>query len=453
MAELIRCPRCGKEIPKEGTFCPSCGSKFSANRIHTSDNIRANEDYEKRKQQYDSELRKKSEENREQQLKKEKLLKKKSCLKLKLDNYENLMAGKIPNCSLGIDAPDMPKTEAKEDKTIWYIMAAISLVEIIAGFIPWITVYYGDFISGMSISCGSIFDLMQKAEYYSQWSDDITKMLYPIMMVLVANLVVIGINIYFLITFLQKKYDELEYKAEAAGGTAIGLSILMLFMIWWWNSNASVDSWRLISVHQESGVWVIMASGIAMMVAVYKAKEIYHVTFPEQLSVDVTNFDPVLPIRFGRLKVRREDNFELRLDCKEFDCEPIEEIVAGIQLVKNTGRVETLIRNVTFKKKGDGVFEAEIPDANYDFDPVSEARINVVKYIMMDARKEVTEFGSGYSVMSDFTVDELGRLKRSGRTPVWCIEKELGEDHQCSCGQIYSQKVHICPLCGKERKA
>ena len=48
---------------------------------------------------------------------------------------------------------------------------------------------------------------------------------------------------------------------------------------------------------------------------------------------------------------------------------------------------------------------------------------------------------------------QIKQLKRSEKTPVFCLEKELGENRQCSCGQIYSQKLHTCPLCGKERKA
>lgn len=35
---------------------------------------------------------------------------------------------------------------------------------------------------------------------------------------------------------------------------------------------------------------------------------------------------------------------------------------------------------------------------------------------------------------------------------VMCMERNIGENHQCCCGQVYSNKNNKCPLCGKERR-
>ena len=131
-------------------------------------------------------------------------------LKYKIGNYENLRAGKIPNCSKNTDAPDMTIAQ-KETNNIWYIMAIISLVEIVAGFIPWVSIYYGDVIEGMSVSCGSIFELIQKVSNYSQWAEDLSGILNLLILIAVLNICVIGSNIYFLISVIQKKYDGLPH--------------------------------------------------------------------------------------------------------------------------------------------------------------------------------------------------------------------------------------------------
>lgn len=454
MAVLIRCSKCGNEIQEEGKFCPFCGNRISVNENGTSNSNRSfDEEYERRKQEYSTELKRMASEKKELENKKTRLLKKKQSLMLKIGNYENLRAGKIPNCSKNTDAPDMTIVK-KETSNIWYVMAIISLLEIVAQFIPWVSVYYGDAIASMSVSCGSIFELIQNVSYYSQWTEDLNGILYFLIMISVMNLCIIGINIYLLIGIVQKKYDNLVFKGELAGWGAIGLSVIMFLMVWGINLSMEEDYWRIISLHQGMGIWFILASGIAMAAASgYASKEMQNEKNLEVLSVDITNFDPVLPIRFDKLTVTRNDNLELELSFNEFDWTYIEELVAGIQLIGSTGRVETFARNVAFNKCGNHIFRAEFPDANYDFEAVSEARINIMKYMIYGNNKRDVEFGSGYSILGDYTADELRQLKRSEKTPVFCLEKELGENRQCSCGQIYSQKLHTCPLCGKERKA
>lgn len=185
----------------------------------------------------------------------------------------------------------------KETSNIWYVMAIISLLEIVAQFIPWVSVYYGDAIASMSVSCGSIFELIQNVSYYSQWTEDLNGILYFLIMISVMNLCIIGINIYLLIGIVQKKYDNLVFKGELAGWGAIGLSVIMFLMVWGINLSMEEDYWRIISLHQGMGIWFILASGIAMAAASgYASKEMQNEKNLEVLSVDITNFDPVLPI-------------------------------------------------------------------------------------------------------------------------------------------------------------
>lgn len=44
------------------------------------------------------------------------------------------------------------------------------------------------------------------------------------------------------------------------------------------------------------------------------------------------------------------------------------------------------------------------------------------------------------------------RLRFANSNMVMCMERNIGENHQCCCGQVYSNKNNKCPLCGKERR-
>lgn len=60
--------------------------------------------------------------------------------------------------------------------------------------------------------------------------------------------------------------------------------------------------------------------------------------------------------------------------------------------------------------------------------------------------------GSGFSAYSDYSVDELRSARFANSNMVMCMERNIGENHQCCCGQVYSNKNNKCPLCGKERR-
>lgn len=68
------------------------------------------------------------------------------------------------------------------------------------------------------------------------------------------------------------------------------------------------------------------------------------------------------------------------------------------------------------------------------------------------SQKKHVEKGSGFSAYSDYSVDELRSARFANSNMVMCMEKNIGKNHQCCCGQVYSNKNNKCPLCGKERR-
>ena len=91
-------------------------------------------------------------------------------------------------------------------------------------------------------------------------------------------------------------------------------------------------------------------------------------------------------------------------------------------------------------------------DAGYDLDGIASARINILAYNIYKSQKKHEEKGSGISAYSDYSVDELRSARFASSNMVMCMEKNIGENHQCCCGQVYSNKNNKCPLCGKERR-
>lgn len=452
MPRFTECPVCGKEIPNEGKFCPFCGNKIIADmRAVPVNNVQENEADVKIKERYVSDLKEKTAEYKALEKKKTKLIKEKQSIELKINNYRNLKAGKIPNCIQNMDAPEMT-TGRTDMNNIWYVIAGIALAEILVNFVPWITLYYGgrDWIGDHSVSLANIFNLIQTVAEYSRYIDELCGVLYFLVAITVLDLGLIGINIFLLVGIAQRNQEELEFRAEAAGWGAILLSIFMFLATWGINSSVREESWDLISLHQEAGLWLLLITGIAMAATVYTIKGVNNVKSVEILNVNVTNFDPVLPIRFDYLKVRRYQELEVELSCKEFECDAIDKIVAEIQLIKGRN-IETFKKNVTFRRNSDQRFIADVSDENYEFANITEARVNVINYSMYVGKKEIVELGSGYSVLSDYSAEDLDWIKLSETNPVFCIEKEFGNEYQCSCGQIYSKKRSVCPLCGKER--
>lgn len=77
---------------------------------------------------------------------------------------------------------------------------------------------------------------------------------------------------------------------------------------------------------------------------------------------------------------------------------------------------------------------------------------NILVYNIYKSQKKHVEKGSGFSAYSDYSVDELRSARFANSNMVMCMEKNIGKNHQCCCGQVYSNKNNKCPLCGKERR-
>lgn len=168
---------------------------------------------------------------------------------------------------------------------------------------------------------------------------------------------------------------------------------------------------------------------------------------------EVMNYDPVLPVRMKTLKIRKEnDKLILELTYAEFEWAGIEEFIVDIQLVRYDGTVNTFVQNALFEKKGQNFARFQLQDAGYDLDGIASARVNILVYNIYKSQKKHVEKGSGFSAYSDYSVDELRSARFANSNMVMCMEKNIGKNHQCCCGQVYSNKNNKCPLCGKERR-
>ena len=271
--------------------------------------------------------------------------------------------------------------------------------------------------------------------------------------IIMMGFVMLFINGYFIVRVLQKR--ESETIGTIAGISGIVVSTAVLLYKWYLDSSMEEDGWQWLSVDTQAGLWLMLLAGIALIgvIVFYKSDTKAETKNKSNLEFEVMNYDPVLPIRMKTLKIRKEnDKLILELIYAEFEWASIEEFIVDIQLVRYDGTVSTLVQNALFEKKGQNFARFQLQDAGYDLDGIASARINILAYNIYKSRKKYEEKGSGFSAYSDYSVDELRSARFASPNMVMCMEKNIGENHQCCCGQVYSNKKNKCPLCGKERR-
>ena len=219
MTKVKRCSQCGKEVSQGGSFCPFCGNIINENvksESRESAIYGLDDDTQKK---YQTDINKKLQKQKHLEYQKENLLKKKKSLGLKIDNYSKIIQKEIPSCERNKTAPNMPviKTENSKMDVKWYIAAVIAVVEIISGFMPWVTFSYGDYWEQENISC-SCTHFFELASMVSR-SDDLEfkNMFGPLMFVSMIGFIMIFVNGIFIVRVLQKKSSEQI-------GTSAGLS-------------------------------------------------------------------------------------------------------------------------------------------------------------------------------------------------------------------------------------
>ena len=445
MTGIKRCPKCEKEIPVYSNFCLFCGSKIKNCTIKSVVQKENEEEYEKEKQRYSDEIRELADNYNTLKNEEIKLIKKKKSLRLKVDNYRKLLEGEFPNCEKNKDAPDMAVVENDERK-IWRIMIIISLEGIISALIPWATIYFENSMRGMSLSCVRVLLLAIRDSWLENGNGAVNNRLYLLVGVSVLSLCIVGLNIYFLLGVIQKKKEDLTYRAIAAGVSSMVLSICMFLLVL--GTNSSLNKW--LTLKAGIGIYFLGITGAALVIGACIGRK--RKTEKMIYEWDVINFDPVLPIRCDTLKIIQEYSLELELICEEFEWANVEGIIAEVQMVKNTQKLETLAHFITFSKSDNKKFNAELLDARFDFDDVLTVRVNILKYIISGCSEKEIETGSGYSVLSDYIPEELALVRSSEESFVICEEKNLMMEHQCSCGQIYAKRLQSCPMCGKSRR-
>ena len=455
MTKVKKCSQCGKEVPQGGTFCPFCGNIININgKVESRESGRCEVDDDIQKK-YRNDINEKLQKQKQLEYQKENLLKKKNSLGLKIYNYSKIIQKEIPCCERNKTAPNMPviKTENSKMDVKWYIAACIAVLEFISGFMPWVSLYYADLFQGQTISCAGIFDLLNDISKFEDWTNSTPEVLGVFVFIIMFGFVMLFINGYFIAQVLQKK--ESEVSGTIAGISGIVVSVAILLYKWNLDISMEEDNWKWISINTQVGVWLMLLAGIALICVIvfYKSDTEAETKNKPNLEFEVMNYDPVLPIRMKTLKIRKENGkLILELTYAEFEWASIEEFIVDIQLVRYDGTVNTFAQNALFEKKGQNFARFQLQDAGYDLDSIASARVNILGYNIYKSLKKYEEKGSGFSAYSDYSVDELRSARFANSNMVMCMERNIGENHQCCCGQVYSNKNNKCPLCGKERR-
>ena len=265
MTKVKKCSQCGKEVPQGGTFCPFCGNIININgKVESRESGRCEVDDDIQKK-YRNDINEKLQKQKQLEYQKENLLKKKKSLGLKIDNYSKIMKKEIPRCERNKTAPNMPviKTENSKMDVKWYIAAVIAVVEIISGFMPWVSLYYADLFQGQTISCAGIFDLLNDISKFEDWTNSTPEVLGVFVFIIMFGFVMLFINGYFIAQVLQKR--ESEVSGTIAGISGIVVSVAILLYKWYLDISMEEDGWRWISINTQVGVWLMLLAGIALI--------------------------------------------------------------------------------------------------------------------------------------------------------------------------------------------
>lgn len=448
MAGVKKCSKCENMVPEGGSFCPFCGNIINDKVIIQGKKPDPYDEQDEIQRKYRNDINSKVQKKKELENKKESLLKKKESLELKIDNYSKIMQKKIPYCERNRTAPDIPviKIETAKVDIKWYIAAVIAVLEIISGIMPWLIM--SDDVFGQERLRWSCLSFVENS---SRGGD--VEIVGPLMFISWLGVIMIFLNGFFIIRVLQRK--ESETIGTLAGISGIVVAGAIFLAKWHLYSVMGDDGQNWISIDVQPGVWLMVLAGIALLAVIifYKSETETQTRSVGNLNLEVLNFDPALPLRFRTLGITREnEELVLKLTYAEFEWSYIEEIIADVQLVKADGSIKTLARNAVFEKKGQNYARAQFKDIGYDLEGAVSARINILAYDIYKNQKKYQEKGSGFSAYSDYSVDELRSARFANTDVVMCREKNIGEYHQCCCGQVYSNKISICPLCGKTRK-
>lgn len=449
MVRVRKCSKCGNMISEGGSFCPFCGNIINDKVIIQGKTPDPYGEQDEIQRKYRNDINSKVQKKKELENKKESLLKRKESLELKIDNYSKIMQKKIPYCERNKTAPDIPviKVETAKVDIKWYIAAVIAVLEIISGIMPWLIMRDDVFeLEGLRWSSTSIIDVMSRE---ADW-----EMAGPLMFISLLGFIMMFLNGFLIVRVLQKK--EAEEIGTFAGISGIVAAVAVFLTKWYFYSIMEDEGQRWISITVQPGVWLMLFAGIALIAVIvfYKNETETQTGSGANFNLEVLNYDPALPLRLKTLGITREnDELVLKLTYAEFEWTYIEEIIADVQLVKADGSIKTLARNAVFEKKGQNYARVQFKDIGYDLEGAVSARVNILAYDIYKNQKKYQEKGSGFSAYSDYSADELRSARFANTDVVMCREKNIGEYHQCCCGQVYSNKISICPLCGKQGRA
>ena len=168
------------------------------------------------------------------------------------------------------------------------------------------------------------------------------------------------------------------------------------------------------------------------------------------LILEVTNYDPVLRLRIVRLMVTKlsEREIEIQAVVKNYHPVPVESVKCEIHFLHPDGShlalpVMDLVKSED-SDDTDEIMTCSINAIGFHFRAYDQARIYPVSCVFPDGEEQTS---SGITVKSDFTIDELSKVRKELGNQVIRAPKMIGKYRMCCCGQLLDTEETECPLC------
>lgn len=203
MERVRRCSKCGEEVFQGGSFCPYCGNIIEDERVV------------------------KNERNRP-----------------------------IPDISF-------IKTETSKTDMKWYIAAVMAVLEIVSGFMPWVTWIQGEYWDQDKMSCGCTYflELLSMVLRSDDW--EFKKLVSPLVFVSMLGFIMIFLNGFFIVRVFRKK--SAEQIGISAGLSGIVVSVGSILAMQYFYCSLEDFGWSEMSVNTETGAWMMLLAGIALI--------------------------------------------------------------------------------------------------------------------------------------------------------------------------------------------
>ncbi len=468
----MKCTVCGKELEDQASFCIYCGTEVSKTN------------WEEQKKMYRIQLDSREKERQKLSQQKDEKLKVEEELKFELENYKKLENKEYPGCYRWKEEEPTIKKNKNEEKNSKktgkeLIFLVLSIICCISVCFPWINIpavaeildYIG---TSYSFNLFNIINLVPDVANlaadtaHSYW-DAGSDMLHGLLFILLVLVLIIAIFLlfygYYIYQLLSSQSDTNFYNytknASLGGMFCVGSTYLLVMFSNSWMKNYFGDygDYMPSMMRIDAGVWIALIISVGM----YVGNRIQMNNLKNQINMEaeekntllqVSNYDPVLPFRIISIEIKQSYSFLVKLKILSFNHCPVDSIVGQIHIFKANGdkivlpemKFQTFIKAKGRESELTGqLYETKIEE---DFNCLKEAKIYISQYHFFSWREE----GSGYSIDSDYTIEELKNIRRQYGDNVIRKEGIYARNMMCVCGQIYDKNSNKCPLCGKVKQ-